>query len=910
MALSAGTRLGPYEILSLLGSGGMGAVYQARDTRLDRSVAIKVLQPGAGFQSVERFQREARAASALNHPNICTIYDVGADPPFLAMELLDGETLQRRVARGPMDVAALVDAATAVADALDAAHGKGIIHRDIKPANIFLTPRGPKILDFGLAKTAPAARFADGSIDPTRPADSLLTDPGLTVGTIAYMSPEQLRGEPLDARTDLFSLGLVLYELATGRPAFTGATSASISGAILHEQPTAPGQIRPDLPRHLDDIILKALEKDRDLRYQHASDLRADLRRLKREIDPHAASAAVAPATPAPARELSAPTSVPTSDSQVAIALLTRHRAGVAVALALLTVIVAAGVYVARRRAAAPPPAEPPVSLADLEIVQLTTGGNAERPAISPDGKYVAYIQRSGAETSLWIRQTSTSSNVRIVPPQSDLDMFGMTVTPDGNFVDVVRGRPGSSVFELWRVPFLGGAPRRLIDAIDSPVGWAPDGRHLAFVRSDPAKGVSTLVVADPDGGNERALSVRRIPLTLNSLIGAARQPNAPSWSPDGRAIALLGTSGPGTASAIGQVVIVDASSGSARSIDLPGPALSNRGVSWLDTGSVVLVHAASTAGLFQLWRLSVADGKLARLSNDLNAYGGVSLTADAAILATGRSETSVGVWLGDGSGRDVAETIPPEPYGPFTTNATIAWAGEDLLYPAVRSGRLGVMRVKPGDGASEELVQDGMFATATSDGRGVVFQHGLGGLWKVEGDGRRPVELSPDGIAPLVSPDGRNVLFLSNRSGIQSLWMMPIGGGAPTQIADFLVGVLGFSVSLDGRLALRTRSASNASALAVCEFPRCTAPRFIPGPKLATRRLRWTPDSRAVAYVDAETESNIWIESLDGKPPRQLTHFTDQTITDFAWSADGKRLAIARASTTNDIVLFKGLKR
>ena len=286
------TRLGPYTIVAALGAGGMGEVYRARDTRLERDVAIKVLPAAltASATARERFQREARAVAALQHPHICTIFDVGETPDgqtFLVMELLQGETLQQRLTRGPFDLAPFADTGIALADALDAAHAAGIVHRDIKPANILLTGRGPKLLDFGLAKQwAGGAGREALSAGETRPADVLLTSPGSTVGTVAYMSPEQLRGEELDARTDLFSLGLVLYEMAAGRPAFAGATSAVISAAILHQQPPAPSSVRPAVTARLDDVIVKAIEKDRSLRYQHAADLRTDLQRLKRDSDP------------------------------------------------------------------------------------------------------------------------------------------------------------------------------------------------------------------------------------------------------------------------------------------------------------------------------------------------------------------------------------------------------------------------------------------------------------------------------------------------------------------------------------------------------------------------------------------------------------------------------------------------
>ena len=287
MALASGARLGPYEIVSPLGVGGMGEVYRAKDTRLERVVAIKVLPDGvtASAQRLERFQREARAASALNHPHICTIYDVGTDPPFIAMELLEGETLQQRLRLGPIEIPVLVDIAFAVADALDAAHSTGIVHRDIKPANIFLTPRGPKLLDFGLAKATSGPAAIGVSDEATRSAEALLTDPGNTLGTVSYMSPEQVRATPLDARTDLFSFGVVLYEMATGTRPFREESTGAIFDSILNRAPVPPVRLNPDVPAELERLIDKCLEKDRNLRYQHASDIRTDLQRLKRDTD-------------------------------------------------------------------------------------------------------------------------------------------------------------------------------------------------------------------------------------------------------------------------------------------------------------------------------------------------------------------------------------------------------------------------------------------------------------------------------------------------------------------------------------------------------------------------------------------------------------------------------------------------
>ena len=583
-----GQILGPYQVLSKLGDGGMGEVYRAHDTCLHRVVAVKTLSERleSDPHAIERFEREARAAASLNHPNICTIYDVGTDPPFIAMELLEGETLQHRLTQGPLDVMTVVDVTLALVDALDAAHAKGILHRDIKPANIFLTARGPKILDFGLAKSVPTTTARDETGQVTVPHESMLTDHGVTVGTVAYMSPEQLRAQPLDPRTDLFSLGLVMYEMVTGRRAFAGETSAVIAAAILGESPVLPRHLRDDVPARLEDIILKTIEKDPRDRTQTAAELRADLRRFKRELEsgsnvarePHErSSGSGAPRTMIDRPQASDLVAVP-------IAARGSRRAFAVVAAALAVTFAGAG-YVLWPGGSTPGAATNAL-LQTLQISQVTLTGDSWRPALSPDGKYMIYVRRDGVNRSVRVRQLGTDRDVELVAAEPGVNLTAATVTPDGTFVDFLRGKPNAPT--LWRVPFLGGSPKRILDEVGSPIGWSPDGRRFAFVRAG-FEGASSLVIADADGANERTLAIRTLPAQFLSF-GFRSTPsgqgasNAPAWSPDGRTVAIVGfeeVNGVLTR----QAVFVDAASGNQRSIPLRD-AGSADGIEWLDAES------------------------------------------------------------------------------------------------------------------------------------------------------------------------------------------------------------------------------------------------------------------------------------------------------------------------------------
>jgi Tol biopolymer transport system component len=595
------------------------------------------------------------------------------------------------------------------------------------------------------------------------------------------------------------------------------------------------------------------------------------------------------------------------SDVQIVAGLLKRHRTiALTAASVLLTIFVAGVVSILRRPASGATTSQPEgssPSVADFEVIQLTTTGNASRPAISPDGRYVAYVQQDGTSTSLWIRQVATESNVQIVPALDGTSLTGVTVTPDGNFVDFVRSPQGTPP-ALWRVPFLGGDPRKLVDRIHSSIGWAPDGRRFAFIRSDNASGEDRLIIADAEGGTERILTTRRRPALFFSHSFVTTPNVRPAWSPDGTRIALHGSS-----SFRPELAIVNAASGSAQSIPL-GDAVNTSfpsGLIWLDERSLVMGRAPEFGAPQQLWRISYPDGVVTRLTNDLNHYLGISGTSDGGTMATARSEVRVSLSVGDSAARVMREVVSPFPAN--MPSYQFAWAGERLLYPVSMQGRTSIRSLIPDPGAKDrEALANGFGPAATTDGKNVVYVSPDRRIWRVDGEGRQATELFqgfPVGL--LVTSDDRYVVFLSGGERIQSPWILPMAGGQATPVSETFVGVGQLDVSAKSNRIVFVTPTSTGQATVICDLPKCTSRTELP----TTLSIpRWTPDGETIAYLP-QPRVNIWVQRLDGSKPRQLTNSSDdRPIVDYRWSRDGKRLAIARSSVTNDIVLFKGLKR
>jgi serine/threonine protein kinase/Tol biopolymer transport system component len=916
-----GQTISHYRITGQLGSGGMGVVYEAQDLDLGRKVALKFLpsQLSRDQNALERFLLEARTASALSHPNICTIYAVekvqlenGDQQSFIAMELLEGETLDRRLANGAMPLDRLLDWGIQLADALDAAHAKGIIHRDIKPANVFLTQRGPvKVLDFGLAKLA-RREMEMTTIGATQdsPAQLNLTSPGSTVGTIAYMSPEQARGEELDARTDLFSLGVVIYQMATGRFPFSGATSAVVFHAILQLDPTSATQLNPSLPPRLEEIIVKALEKDRDLRYQSAADLRGDLRRLKRDTESgrksaqRVSSASASVAAPSAAVTAELPSIQRASGSTALVTAARQNKLSAGLTLGIVVVLVAAAVYgiyafLTRGRR---------IPFQDISVTKVTDTGDAVHVAISPDGKYILSVTRNNGLASLWLRNVPTNSNAQ-VGPAADLYYSGLQFSFDGNYFYFVRSDPGNPDLKfLYRAPLLGGTPQKLASDVDSNITFSPDGKKFAFMRYDnPEPGKYRLIVRPADGADAQ----ESVLVSGSDSQGLSQ----PAWSPDGKTIVCdkehIGN-------ALDSLVAVDIASGRQK-IFFGNNEQTLRLPTWLPDGSGLLGLSSTQSShfsRFQIVFISYPSGKMSPVTRDTNTYSDLSVSATGLALATIKSEGRWSLFLVPGSGLGMQSN--PLTSAEAFTNFT--WTADGQL---ISDQANALNRIDPKTGSktvitTEEGKPNGDPAACT-DGRYVVFQLGFHGgasdhnLWRIDSSGGNLKQLTNDRFAnnPVCSPDSRWVYYEQQEG---KLARVSIDGGASQAISDLPISGI-FDLSPDGQLAAfptLEHSGGHKAMLALIETQggKVVKRMDFERPLFGYRALRFARDSKSVVYPVRENDvDNLWLQPLDGSKGRQLTDFTGEHIFDFHWSFDGKQLALVRGHTDADVVLIRDSK-
>ena len=897
MPIAASTKLGRYEIRSKIGEGGMGEVYLAQDTKLDRRVALKILpaELAAHQDRMRRFVQEAKSAAALNHPNIAHIYEIGESDGihFIAMEYVEGETLRQLLSRRKLDTKLAVELAAQVASGLTAAHKEGTIHRDIKPENLIVTASGPiKILDFGLAKLVEKQRRAAGVSELTtahmHPSGRAETVKGAILGTVAYMSPEQARAEKLDQRTDIFSLGVVLYELVTGERPFKGKSAIDTLHAIINIEPPPVTQSNPELPPELTDILARALAKDPAERYQHAGDFELDLRRFKRALETNSLISAQAQ------REI---TPSMTNTRQIGMWVII----GIAVVLGLI-IATWAGRSLSGARISS-------WSTASTIATQLTNYGGAEASgALSPDGRSFVFVSDHGGTTDLWLRQIAGGEPVRLTNDAAE--ETNPAYSRDGETIYFTRiDATGSSI---WRMGALGGQARRHLGNARLPVP-SPDGQSIAYFAAG-ANGIGdALVVSALDGSGTRTLA--------QGLVGGVLTV-PPAWSPDGRWVSFVR----GGLFAPNNLFLVEVSSGQERPVTQF--TRSGEGVeshAWLPDNRHLVVAYVPQRTFFQtdLGVLDIQDGSISRMTfNIAQTLSSLSLSVDGKRLIATANQTLREVWklpLGSdplANGR-AAERVLDSSQDPMWT--FVSRDGRTLLFNNATTGARNLWAMPLDSSATPHQItviegDNVMHSSLSPDGSRVAFASratGNSDIWTQNVDGSDLRQLTNDEAAdawPVWSPDGAWIVFGSLRNGTWETRRVPAAGGTAEKVLDgFFRG--DWIRQPTGDSTWMVSALAGALGIRLIDFERRNVvweDRFEGG---GLSLPMFSPDGHFISVPRQESRDrdSIWLYETATGTSHVAVRFPEPFKIYFraSWADDGKSLVVNRYKTISHIVLF-----